>query len=303
MSTNDIPLVAEAEAKVPPAVTRGSRMGKASRQTRGMLVSDVVLIATLLAVVAMVLVPGWIAPYSPTEFNPAVAMMPPSWEYPFGTDEFGRDILSRVIHGARPTLVVAIAGAIMGVGLGTVTGLLAGYAGGRTDEVLMRFMDALMSFPTLILATLIVVMLGSNPVNVIAAIGIVFWPRSARIARAVAQDVAQRSFIEAAWVRGESHAYILFRELLPGVLNVVVVDLSLRITYGTMLSASLSYLGIGVTPPTPAWGLMVKDGQQFIQFASWMVIWPCVAISVVAVAAVLAGERLRQILAPTERGN
>lgn len=262
---------------------------------------DIILIVALLAIVAMVLFAGWIAPYSPTEFDAAAAMTAPGWAHPFGTDEFGRDILSRVIHGARPTLLVAVAGALLGVGLGTITGMLAGYAGARTDEFLMRFMDALMSFPTLILATLIVVMLGSNAINVIAAIGIVFWPRSARITRSVALDVARRSFIEAAWVRGESHRFILFREMLPSVLNVVIVDLSLRITYGTMLSASLSYLGIGVAPPTPAWGLMVKEGQPFIQFASWIVIWPCLAITFVAVTAVLLGERLRQLLAPSDR--
>ncbi|WP_377841653.1 ABC transporter permease [Bosea sp. UC22_33] len=265
--------------------------------------SDIALILALTVIVAMILFAGWIAPYSPTEFDGAAALTPPGWAHPFGTDEFGRDILSRVIHGARPTLLVAVCGALLGVGLGTVTGMLAGYAGGRTDEFLMRLMDALMSFPTLILATLIVVMLGSNAINVIGAIGIVFWPRSARITRSVALDVARRSFIEAAWVRGERHLFILFREMLPSVLNVVIVDLSLRVTYGTMLSASLSYLGIGVAPPTPAWGLMVKEGQQFIQFASWIVIWPCVAITFVAVTAVLLGERLRQLLAPSDRRN
>ncbi len=263
---------------------------------------DLPLAAVVLAVLAMLAAPGWIAPFSPTGFNAAASLTPPGGGFLLGTDEFGRDLFSRIVHGARPTLVVAFAGAALGVALGTVTGMLAGYAGGRTDEIVMRFMDALMSFPTLILATLIVVMLGSNPVNVVAALAIVFWPRSARIVRAVAQDVARRSFIEAAWVRGESHLFILFRELLPSVMGVVVVDLSLRVTYATMLAASLSYLGVGVHPPTPAWGLMVKEGQQFIQFASWLVIVPCVAIAVVAVSCVLLGERLRETLSAPDRG-
>jgi peptide/nickel transport system permease protein len=263
---------------------------------------DVVLAVVILAVAAMLAAPGWIAPYSPTEFAPMASLLPPGGAHIFGTDEFGRDVYSRIVHGARPTLIVALVGALLGVTLGTLTGMLAGYAGGRGDEILMRFMDALMSFPTLILATLIVVMLGSNPVNVVAALALVFWPRSARIVRAVAMDVAGRAFIEAAWVRGESQLYILFREMLPSVLNVAVVDLSLRITYATMLSASLSYLGVGVRPPTPAWGLMVKEGQQFIQFASWLVVVPCIAIAIVAVASLLLGERLREILAPAERG-
>jgi peptide/nickel transport system permease protein len=262
---------------------------------------DVGLAIVVLAVFAMLLAPDWISPFSPTEFNPTASLMPPGKEYIFGTDEFGRDVFSRIVHGARPTLIVAFTGAFIGVLLGTLTGLLAGCAGGRADELIMRFMDALMSFPTLILATLIVVMLGPNPVNVVAALAVVFWPRSARIVRAVAMDVTHRAFIEAAWVRGESHLYILFREMLPSVLNVAVIDLSLRITYATMLSASLSYLGVGVHPPTPAWGLMVKEGQQFIQFANWLVVVPCVTIAIVAVTCVLLGERLRGILAPADR--
>jgi len=263
---------------------------------------DLVLGPVILVVFLMLLVPGWIAPGSPTEFDPMASLIPPGGDYLLGTDEFGRDVYTRIVHGARPTLIVAFAGAVVGVILGTLTGMLAGYAGGRVDETLMRFMDALMSFPTLILATLIVVMLGSNPVNVVAALAVVFWPRSARIVRAVAMDVARRAFIEAAWVRGESHLFILFRELLPSVMNVAVIDLSLRITYATMLSASLSYLGVGVHPPTPAWGLMVKEGQQFIQFASWLVVVPCTTIAIVAVTCVLLGERLRELLAPAHRG-
>ncbi len=282
------------------ASSRISRPRRAGRYRLRLMDPGLAVVAA--AVFVMLLMPGWIAPFGPTEFNPTALLQPPGGEHIFGTDEFGRDIFSRIVFGARPTLIVAFAGAFVGVTLGTLTGMLAGYAGGRPDELLMRFMDALMSFPTLILATLIVVMLGSNPINVVAALAIVFWPRSARIIRAVAMDISRRAFIEAAWVRGESHLYILFRELLPGVLNVAIVNVSLRITYATILSASLSYLGVGVHPPTPAWGLMVKEGQQFIQFASWLVIVPCAAISVVAVSALLLGERLREVFAPAYRG-
>lgn len=284
------------------AAGASSPIFKPRRRAFRLRIVDFMLATVILAVFAMLAAPGWIAPSSPTEFNPVASLVPPGGGHLFGTDEFGRDVYSRIVYGARPTLIVAFAGALLGVALGTVTGMLAGYAGGRIDEFLMRIMDALMSFPTLILATLIVVMLGSNPVNVVGALAIVFWPRSARIVRAIAMDVARRAFIEAAWVRGESHLYILFREMLPSVMNVAIVDLSLRITYAIMLSASLSYLGVGVHPPTPAWGLMVKEGQQFIQFASWLVVVPCAAIAVVAVTCVLLGERLRELLAPARRG-
>lgn len=284
------------------AIASASSQTRARRIHHRLRPVDLLLFPVILAVLLMLIVPGWIAPGSPTVFNPTASLMPPGGSHLLGTDEFGRDVYTRIVHGARPTLVVAFTGALLGVVLGTLTGMLAGYAGGRVDEALMRFMDALMSFPTLILATLIVVMLGSNAVNVVAALAVVFWPRSARIIRAVAMDVARRAFIEAAWVRGESHLFILFREMLPSVMNVAVVDLSLRITYATMLSASLSYLGVGVHPPTPAWGLMVKEGQQFIQFASWLVVVPCTTIAIVAVACVLLGERLRELLAPAHRG-
>src|SRR5262249_44266613 len=160
-----------------------------------------------------------------------------------------------------------------------------------------RLMDVLMSFPGLILAMLVVVMLGPAPLNVIAAIGIVFWPRSARLVRSVVMDLARREFIDAARSRGESWAFIVFRELLPNVRMIIAVDFSLRITSAILLSASLAYLGIGVTPPTPAWGLMVRDGQQFIEIAPWLVIFPCAAIAIASIGTMLTGEWLRRSVA------
>lgn len=254
------------------------------------------LVFVALLVIAIGLGP-WIAPHSATAFDPLHSLEPPSLSFPFGTDEFGRDVFSRVLVGARPTLLLALAAAALGVLLGTATGLIAGYRHGAVDEAIMRVMDTLMSFPGLILAMLIVVMLGPEPVNVVAAIALVFWPRSARLIRAVVQDLARREFIEAARSRGESAGFILLRELLPNVLMLVIVDFSLRVTSGILLAASLAYLGIGVTPPTPAWGLMVRDGQQLIEIAPWLVIFPCAAIALVSVGTVLVGERLRRAVA------
>jgi peptide/nickel transport system permease protein len=238
-----------------------------------------------------------LAPFSPTDFHPESALQAPGLPFLLGTDEFGRDVLSRILHGAPPTLTVALASAALGVGLGTVTGCVAAYRGGLVDEALMRLMDALMSFPALVLAMLIVVMLGGSTANVVLAIGVVFWPRSARLIRSAALDIARREFIAAARSRGESAWFILFREILPNTWSIVVVDFSLRATYGILLAASLGYLGIGVAPPTPAWGLMVRDGQQYLQIAPWLVIWPCAAIGLVSIATVLAGDRLRRMLA------
>ena len=251
----------------------------------------------VVAVAGLILFGGVLSPHSATAFDPLHALEAPSASYPFGTDEFGRDVFSRVLTGARPTLLLALAAAGCGITLGSVTGLVAGYLAGPVDELVMRAMDALMSFPALILAMLVVVMLGPAPVNVVGAIALVFWPRSARLVRSVVVDLARREFIEAARSRGEGRLFILFRELLPNVLAIIVVDFSLRVTAGILLASSLAYLGIGVTPPTPAWGLMVKDGQQFIELAPWLVIAPCLAIAVAAVGAVLVGERLRHGLA------
>jgi peptide/nickel transport system permease protein len=259
----------------------------------GDMVSTGIVLLTLL----LILLGGWIAPHSATAFNPLHTLEEPSLAFPFGTDEFGRDVFSRVLTGARPTLLLAIGAAALGVILGTVTGLAAGYRPGVMDETIMRVMDALMSFPGLILAMLVVVMLGPAPINVVAAIALVFWPRSARLVRSVVVDLARREFIEAARSRGEAAGFILFRELLPNVLPIIVVDFSLRVTSGILLAASLAYLGIGVTPPTPAWGLMVRDGQQFIEIAPWLVIYPCLAIALASIGTVLLGESLRHRLA------
>jgi len=267
-------------------------MNKASprrRQRFGWLVW-----AYLLLIVFLLLFGPTVAPFSATQFNAEALLRSPSWPFIMGTDEYGRDIFSRILVGAQPTLVLAAGSAALGVALGTPTGLIAGYMGGRWDEVLMRMMDVLMAFPALILAMLIIVMLGSNPVVVIMAISVVFWPRSARLVRAVVQDIAQREFIAGARARGESRAFILFRELLPNIMHLLAVDLSLRIASAILLTASLSYLGIGVTAPTPAWGLMVREGQQFLQLAPWLVIFPCAAIAFISILTVLAGDKLRQ---------
>lgn len=250
----------------------------------------------LAVVVLLMIAAPLLAPYSPTGFQPRANLKPPGAAFLFGTDEFGRDVFSRILWGARPTLILAFASAALGVALGTPTGLVAGYFRGRTDEIVMRVMDVLMSFPALILAMFIVVMLGSSQVIVIVAIGVVFWPRSARLVRSVTQDLVRREFVEAAQARGESALFILWRELLPNILNIIVVDFSLRVASAVLLTASLSYLGVGVTPPTPAWGLMVRDGQQFLQFAPWLVVFPCLAIGLLSVATVLVGDHLREFV-------
>jgi ABC-type dipeptide/oligopeptide/nickel transport system permease subunit len=276
--------------------SHASDSGRRGAWLQRMRIGDWMYVVFLGAVVVLIAFGPLLAPYSATEFHPLHALQAPGQQFPFGADEFGRDVFSRIIVGARPTLLLAIAAAALGVLLGSTTGMIAGYTGGALDEILMRAMDVLMSFPGLILAMLMVVMMGPAAVNVVAAIGIVFWPRSARLVRSVVVDLAQREFIAAARSRGESWLFIVARELLPNVLMIIVVAFSLRVTSAILLAAALAYLGVGVSPPTPAWGLMVRDGQQLIELAPWLVIFPCAAIAIVSIGTMLLGERLRRAI-------
>jgi len=288
----------EISARTPPTAAKTASPLHILTERVGRLgVADWICVVIITMSGLMIVLGPVLAPYSPTAFDSAHPLEPPSLQFLFGTDEFGRDVFSRIIIGARPTLLLAGAAAALGVVLGSTTGLIAGYVGGGLDEIVMRAMDVLMSFPGLILAMLIVVMMGPAPLNVVAAISLVFWPRSARLLRSVVMDLAKREFIDAARSRGESALFIVFRELLPNVLVIIVVDFSLRITSAILLAASLAYLGIGVTPPTPAWGLMVRDGQQFIEIAPWLVVFPCAAVAVASIGTMLLGEWLRRSVA------
>lgn len=242
-----------------------------------------------------------VTPFSATAFDPAATLRPPGGTYLLGTDEFGRDLFSRIVAGAQPTLLPALASTFIGILFGTATGLAAGFLGGRRDEIIMRGMDVLLSFPALILAMLIIATLGANMVTLVFAIGFVFWPRSARLIRSAAMELARHEFVDAARARGEGTAYIMFREILPNMWGIIVVDFTLRFASAVLLVASLSYLGIGVSPPTPAWGLLVKEGQPLLQLAPWVVIFPCIVIAVVSVGSVMFGEVIRRRLTLPDR--
>lgn len=237
-----------------------------------------------------------IAPFSATDFSPANALQPPGFPYLLGTDEFGRDILSRILVGVTPTLLPAFISTLGGIMLGIITGLVSGYLGGIYDEIIMRVMDVLLSIPALILAMLVIVMMGANMITLILAIAFVFWPRSARLLRSVALELAKNEYVEAARARGETALYVTMREILPNMWGIIVVDFALRSSNAILLVASLSYLGIGVSPPTPAWGLLVKEGQPLLQIAPWIVIFPCITIGIVAVGSVMFGEFMRKML-------
>ncbi|MBI2941492.1 MAG: ABC transporter permease, partial [Chloroflexi bacterium] len=213
-----------------------------------------------------------LAPYPSTEFHLADKLQGPSANYLLGTDQFGRDILSRVLHGARGILLLATTSTALGLALGVAVGTIAGYYGGWLDELAMRTMDALMSLPSLLLAMLILTMIGPATPNIVVGIAVVFTPRVARVVRAVVLDLKTHEYVEAARLRGESGLYVMTREILPNALGPIIVEGAIRISYAILLGASLGFLGLGVQPPAADWGLMVSEARNFILIAPWMVL-------------------------------
>lgn len=238
----------------------------------------------------------WVVPYNVEEFHRKDVLQPPSHHYLFGTDRYGRDVFSRVLVGSRTALYVGVLGTALGLLAGILIGVVSGYRGGRFDELIMRIMDVFMSFPSLLLALLVVAMLGGSSVNAILSIGVVFAPRVARVVRSVTLGLRRTEFVEAAIVRGESEGYIIFREILPNLWPPIIVEGGMRLSYAILLSVSLSYLGLGAQPPTPDWGLMVSKERAFLTLAPWVVLFPAGAIVTLIVSVNLLGDGLRELL-------
>ena len=265
--------------------------------SRTALLGGVMLIAYLV----LAIVGPSITPYSPLEFHYSDTLQPPSSTYWLGTDQYGRDTFSRVLAGARSIIVIGFGATALGVAVGSLIGLTAGYHGGRVDEAIMRTADGLMSFPSLLLALLVLTTLGPSVVNIIVAVAITFIPRVARIIRSVALDLRSQQFVLAARARGERTPYIITRELLPNTVSAILVESSIRVGYAILIGASLGFLGLGVQPPTPDWGLMIFEGRSMIQVAPWLVIGPAAAISLLVIAANLFADGLSRLLDSGER--
>mgnify|MGYP006285930577 CR=1 FL=1 len=237
-----------------------------------------------------------IAPYGANEQIVEDARQPPSADHWFGTDNLGRDVFSRVILGARDVLALAGLGTLAAVILGTIIGLVSGYYGGWLDEVVMRFFDSLLSLPALLLALLLLGSLGPSRNSVLVVIAVVYTPIVARVVRSVVLSIKTKEFVEAAQVQGEAVWYILFREIFPSTLPALAVEASLRFSYAIFLVASLGFLGVGVQPPSPDWGLMVKEGRANFTQTPWALYFPAGAIAVVVVGVNLVADTLKQVL-------
>ena len=219
----------------------------------------------------------------------------PSATHWFGTDHLARDVFSRVLLGARDVFALAGVGTLLAVAIGTTLGLISGYRGGLFDELLMRFFDSLLALPALLLALLLLGTLGPSRQSVLLVIVVVYIPIVARVVRSVVLSVKSRGYIEAARLQGESSARILFREILPAVLPALAVEAALRFSYAIFLASSLGFLGVGVQPPSPDWGLMVKEARDAVSQTPWALWFPAGAISLLVISVNLMADGLKHI--------
>jgi peptide/nickel transport system permease protein len=245
-----------------------------------------------------------IAPYDPETIDFAAMLEAPSWAHPFGTDAFGRDILTRIIYGARTALTIGFFSSFIGCTLGGLLGTASAYFGGLADLIIQRFVDVILSFPIIVLALVVVAVMGKTSLagidlNLIFAIAIPIVPRAARVVRSAALSVRAMPYIDAARAGGYSSGYIILRHMAPNVLAPFLILLTAYVAQAILLEASLSFLGLGVSEPKPAWGLMLAgDSSNFYQEAPWMILFPGLAISLAVFAFNLFGDSLRDWLDP-----
>jgi len=238
---------------------------------------------------------------SPLRMVPQDRMAGPSWALPLGADVFGRDLLARLVYGARLSLEVAFASVLAALAAGSTLGLLAGYAGGRTDQALMRVMDVFFSFPAVLLALGIVAALGPHPANVMLAIAVVYTPIFARVVRGPVLALKEREFVEASRALGAPAVRIVGRHILPNLASVLVVQTSIALSWAILTEASLSFLGLSAQPPTPSWGAMLNEGRQNLELAPHLAVFPGLAIMLAVLGFNLLGDGLRDALDPRKR--
>jgi peptide/nickel transport system permease protein len=256
----------------------------------------VLLIITGVAVLA-----PQIAPKDPNRPNLAARLQPPSAEHLFGTDHYGRDVLSRTIYGARVSLTVGVVAVAFGAVIGVLLGLVAGYRGGAVDSLISRFIDVMLAFPLLLLALTLIVVLGSNVANVILATGISTIPQFARVVRGSVLAVREREFVQANRALGAAHARTMLKHVLPNVSAPIIVMATIYTATVIILEANLGFLGFGVQPPEASWGSIVNDGRRYLAQAPWVSVFPSLAITVTVLALNLFGDGLRDAMDPRLR--
>jgi peptide/nickel transport system permease protein len=257
-------------------------------------------VALLLVLTAMCVAGPSLAPYDPERIDFLGRFAAPSARHWLGGDQLGRDVLSRLLVGARTTIPLALLATLLGTLTGALIGTLSAFLGGRADEVIMRTIDAVMAIPGLLLALLIVSTLGKGSLNAAIAVAIAFAPGMARITRSVALVARRQDYVSAAMARGESSAWVVCAEMLPNVAAPVVIETTIRVAFAVMLFATLSFLGLGAQPPASDWGLMAAEARRFLHQAPWMMIAPAGAMAAAAIAFNLLGDGLRDAMNPKD---
>ena len=282
-----------------PAFRQRSRQAAETLRRAPLIPLFIIVVVIFTAMFAPLLTPhSTTAPSLADRLTPPVWQEGGSWEHPLGTDALGRDLGTRLMYGGRVSMLVALFTLAIGGGIGTAIGLVSGYFGGRIDAVLMRSADSTLAFPIILFAILLVVAVGPNMANVVIAIALVLWARYARVIRGEVLSLRERDFIARARVAGCSHFRIVMFHLFPNTVNTLLVLLTLQVGWVIIVEASLSFLGAGIPPPTPAWGSMVSDGREYVDTAWWVSAIPGIAIMLTVVAFNLFGDWLRDTLDP-----
>ncbi len=295
-----IPTAAEILAPTPGVLMRRRVFGHFGLMLGGCI---------LLSVVAMALLAGVISPHDPLDQQLARKLIPPFWSgspkvdpaHPLGTDQLGRDYISRLFHGARVSLMIGFAAMLISGLIGTTVGVLAGYFGGRVDMVVNFFITTRLSMPVVLVALAVVSIIGSSLTVVIWVLGLLIWDRFAVVMRSATQQVRSREFITAAEALGCSTTRILLTEIAPNVMNHLIVVSTLEMAHAILLEASLSFLGLGVQPPTPSWGLMISEAKGLMYFEPWLITIPGLALFLLVLSINLVGDGLRDVTAPENR--
>jgi ABC-type dipeptide/oligopeptide/nickel transport system permease subunit len=288
-----------APAAAVDAGTAGATVRRLWRLKWGLAAAVVMLVIALVTVLA-----PWVAPHDPLAVNIRHRLAPPAWmtggarDHPLGTDQVGRDLLSRVIYGGRVSLVIGVSAVVVSATLGVLLGLAAGYFGRRADWTIMTLVNIMLTFPFVLLALAVIAVLGPSLVNMIIVLGVADWPLYARVIRAETLSIRERDFVVAGRALGMSHGRIIFRQVLPNLVSVIVVIATLQVARVIILESFLSFLGLGVQPPTPAWGNMLGEGRVYMLNSWWIAAFPGLAIFVTTLAINLMGNALRDWLDP-----
>lgn len=288
--------IASAASDMAPRRHRRQRLRRVLRRPLTLAGGAIVLVFVATAVVG-----AFATPHPPNALIYSAVLAPPSPSYPFGTDDLGRDILSRIVSGAHISLMVGVVAIGLAMVIGTVLGLLAGYLGGWVDALIMRLMDIMLAFPDILLAIVIIAILGPGLVNVIIAVGIGAIPVYTRTVRAAVLGVREQEFVEAAHALGVSPWRIMRVHILRNVAAPIIVLATLGVGLAILIAAGLSFIGLGAQPPTPEWGDMLNEAQNYLQQAWWMAAFPGAAITLTVVGLNLLGDGLRELLDPTIR--